>query len=74
MKEAYIKKYKMRAVFNRVESQVKIYAITLFVKIGKKCSHEQMKSKQPTLDLHCDRLLVKSHKKSKTLNCGLQQA
>jgi len=60
-------------VFNRVESQVKIHDIMLFVKVGKEGSYEQIKSKQSTLDLQCVRLLVRSHKKSKTLNNWLQQ-
>lgn len=60
-------------MFYKVESQVKIYDITLFVKVGKEGCYEQIKSKQSTLDLHCVRLLIKSHKKSKTLNSWLQQ-
>lgn len=60
-------------MFNREESQVKIYDTMLFVKVGEEGSYEQIKSKQSTMDLHCVRPLVRSHKKSKTLNSWLQQ-
>lgn len=52
-------------MFSRLESQVKIYDIMLFVKLGKGGCYEQIKSKQSTLGLPSVRLLIRSHKKVK---------